>query len=183
LTSERLLEVKEAVRRDLKREGLGFGVIASQGIDVRERGDEDEDHEDEHPKPANGGESTDVIPNGHVRPASVTDSEGQQTEPVKIIRIRSRSHSETSGRHRRPSAAAADEEDVVESDEDSYEHLMPFAVLSPEDPTGRRNGVEKVFVRRYKWGEIEVLNPEHCDFTPLRATLLGTNMKVCLRVF
>ncbi|KAG8923121.1 hypothetical protein FRC00_006598 [Tulasnella sp. 408] len=33
------------------------------------------------------------------------------------------------------------------------------------------------FVRRYRWGTIDVLNPSHCDFVPLRAAVLGSHMR------
>jgi hypothetical protein len=197
LTVERLVEVKEAVKRDLRRVGLGVGLVSSDttGMDVRERGDEDEEEEEVSREEQE--ENLDVkvtVPNGQVGPASPsTDSEGNNNdetaasiEPVKVIRIRSRSLSEASNMNRRPSAAGdeADHLHPEELDTPTYERLLPFAILSPEDPTGRKAAEgesDKVFVRRFKWGQIEVLNPDHCDFTPLRETLLGNNMKV--RVF
>ncbi|KAG8929761.1 hypothetical protein FRC01_003789, partial [Tulasnella sp. 417] len=33
------------------------------------------------------------------------------------------------------------------------------------------------FVRRYRWGTIDVLNPSHCDFVALRAAVLGSHMR------
>lgn len=35
-----------------------------------------------------------------------------------------------------------------------------------------------VFVRRFRWGCVDVLNPEHCDFAALRTTVLSTHLKV-----
>lgn len=35
------------------------------------------------------------------------------------------------------------------------------------------------FVRRFRWGTVDVLNPEHCDFAALRTAILSTHMKVC----
>jgi hypothetical protein len=34
------------------------------------------------------------------------------------------------------------------------------------------------FVRKYRWGTIDVLDPEHCDFAALRTAVLRTHMKV-----
>lgn len=34
-----------------------------------------------------------------------------------------------------------------------------------------------VYVRKYKWGTIDVLEPEHCDFAALRTSIMSTNMK------
>ncbi|KAG8977579.1 hypothetical protein FRB90_008754 [Tulasnella sp. 427] len=33
------------------------------------------------------------------------------------------------------------------------------------------------FVRRYRWGTIDVLDPAHCDFVALRAAVLGSHMR------
>lgn len=35
-----------------------------------------------------------------------------------------------------------------------------------------------VFVRRFRWGTVDVLSPEHCDFAALRTAVLSTHMKV-----
>lgn len=34
------------------------------------------------------------------------------------------------------------------------------------------------FVRKFRWGKIDVLNPTHCDFAALRTVVLSTHMKV-----
>ncbi|KAH8104770.1 Septin-domain-containing protein [Cristinia sonorae] len=35
-----------------------------------------------------------------------------------------------------------------------------------------------VFVRRFRWGTVDVLSPEHCDFAALRTAVLSTHMKM-----
>jgi septin family protein len=35
-----------------------------------------------------------------------------------------------------------------------------------------------VFVRRFRWGKVDVLDPIHCDFAALRTAVLSTHMKV-----
>ena len=35
-----------------------------------------------------------------------------------------------------------------------------------------------VFVRKFRWGAIDVLNPDHCDFAALRTAVLSTHMMV-----
>jgi len=35
-----------------------------------------------------------------------------------------------------------------------------------------------VFVRKFRWGTIDVLNPDHCDFAALRTAVLSTHMMV-----
>lgn len=61
---------------------------------------------------------------------------------------------------------------------------------SPTDASSSRNfsylaappaDLKGVFVRRFRWGTVDVLAPEHCDFAALRTAVLSTHMKV--RVF
>ncbi|KAG9315716.1 Septin-domain-containing protein [Chiua virens] len=52
--------------------------------------------------------------------------------------------------------------------------------------TSRKSGLTKippetlrgVFTRKFRWGTVDVLNPEHCDFAALRTAILLTHMKV-----
>lgn len=83
---------------------------------------------------------------------------------------------------------------------------MPFAIIAPEKErplkqqqqqqqqqgNGNRNGNGSIsengeyhvpnvygrFVRRFRWGTIDVLDPQHCDFAALRAAVLHSYMKV-----
>jgi len=34
------------------------------------------------------------------------------------------------------------------------------------------------YTRNYRWGSVDVLNPEHCDFLALRHAIIGPRMKV-----
>jgi len=47
-------------------------------------------------------------------------------------------------------------------------------VISPPDD------LKGVFVRRFRWGTVDVLDPTHCDFAALRTAVLSTHMKVTL---
>lgn len=64
----------------------------------------------------------------------------------------------------------------------------------PKHPTSQVNGdghsgipyldgppadLRGVFVRKFRWGTIDVLNPDHCDFAALRTAVLSTHMMVC----
>ena len=40
-----------------------------------------------------------------------------------------------------------------------------------------------VFTRKFRWGTVDVLNPDHCDFAALRTAILLTHMKVRLQRF
>ncbi|KDQ25742.1 hypothetical protein PLEOSDRAFT_1057992 [Pleurotus ostreatus PC15] len=43
---------------------------------------------------------------------------------------------------------------------------------------GPPDDLKGVFVRKYRWGTIDVLNPDHCDFAALRTAVLSTHLKV-----
>lgn len=49
---------------------------------------------------------------------------------------------------------------------------VPLLAGPPEDLRG-------VFVRQFRWGTVDVLSPEHCDYAALRTAVLSTHMKVC----
>jgi hypothetical protein len=48
---------------------------------------------------------------------------------------------------------------------------VPYLQGPPDDLKG-------VFVRKYRWGAVDVLDPNHCDFAALRTAVLSTHMKV-----
>jgi hypothetical protein len=50
---------------------------------------------------------------------------------------------------------------------------LPHATSVPDDLKG-------VFVRRFRWGMVDVLDPTHCDFAALRTAVLSTHMKVII---
>ena len=49
---------------------------------------------------------------------------------------------------------------------------LPYLEGPPADLRG-------VFVRKFRWGTIDVLNPDHCDFAALRTAVMSTHMMVC----
>lgn len=49
--------------------------------------------------------------------------------------------------------------------------MVPFLQGPPADLKG-------VFVRKFRWGTVDVLDPNHCDFAALRTAVLSTHMKV-----
>ncbi|KAJ3547898.1 hypothetical protein NMY22_g1470 [Coprinellus aureogranulatus] len=48
---------------------------------------------------------------------------------------------------------------------------LPFMNGPPESLKG-------VFVRKYRWGTIDVLDPNHCDFAAMRTAILSTHLKL-----
>src|SRR5262249_47403057 len=63
-----------------------------------------------------------------------------------------------------------------ESDQGSEVHSpasprLPLFQSPPDDLKG-------VFTRNFRWGSVDVLNPQHCDFAALRTAVLSTHLKV-----
>ena len=65
---------------------------------------------------------------------------------------------------------------------------MITSPVSPSTPASLRHfpylqgppaDLKGVFVRKFRWGTVDVLNPEHCDFAALRTAILSTHIKVC----
>ena len=50
----------------------------------------------------------------------------------------------------------------------------PSLLHAPPPP----EALKGVFVRRFRWGTVDVLDPTHCDFAALRTAVLSTHMKV-----
>ena len=50
-------------------------------------------------------------------------------------------------------------------------------------PVIPQESLRGAFTRKFRWGTIDVLNPEHCDFAALRTAILLTHMKVRLHQF
>lgn len=48
---------------------------------------------------------------------------------------------------------------------------LPYIAGPPRDLKG-------VFTRRFRWGVVDVLDPDHCDFAALRTAILSTHFKV-----
>jgi septin family protein len=52
---------------------------------------------------------------------------------------------------------------------------VPFSVIGSDKLVNVKG--KMVRGRQYRWGAVEVENPEHCDFIHLREMLIGTNMQ------
>ena len=55
----------------------------------------------------------------------------------------------------------------------SIDHIPPPFIQTPRD-------LRNVFVRKFRWGSVDVLDPVHCDFAALRNAILSTHFKVSL---
>jgi len=59
----------------------------------------------------------------------------------------------------------------VQSPMSTHSSRHAFLNAPPADLKG-------VFTRNFRWGNVDVLNPEHCDFAALRTAVLSTHLKV-----
>lgn len=74
------------------------------------------------------------------------------------------------------------------------DRLLPFALVNPERTSRRRptsfqpsldtdadQGQDiletSMFVRKFRWGTIDVLNAAHCDFVPMRTAIFASHLK------
>lgn len=65
---------------------------------------------------------------------------------------------------------------------------VPDTPISPVSPVVRKSAflqgppedLRGVFTRKFRWGTVDVLNPDHCDFAALRTAILLTHLKVII---
>lgn len=77
---------------------------------------------------------------------------------------------------------------VEELTEDGHGASVQSAV-SPSSVSGRNMAylqgppadLKGVFTRKFRWGTVDVLDPNHCDFAALRTAVLSTHLKVRVR--
>lgn len=62
--------------------------------------------------------------------------------------------------------------DVPQTPASIHSARIPYLQGPPDDLKG-------VFIRKYRWGTVDVLDPKHCDFAALRTAVLSTHIKVC----
>ena len=68
--------------------------------------------------------------------------------------------------------------------EDDHVLKTPISVHSTRNPIllpGPPQDLKGVFIRKFRWGTVDVLDPNHCDFAALRTTVLSTHLKVSSR--
>ncbi|KAJ7761511.1 GTP binding protein [Mycena maculata] len=148
LSNDRLAAIKMAIRRDLADNGIGFGIF-----DV----DHYPNNADDLPPPHTGDPLINY-PNG----APSTAANSPPTSPVAspLLRlpyalISPDIYSHSDGVPRIPPSR--------------HELVLQYAP-SPHSPSPKKN-LRGKFVRTYRWGTVDVLDPSHSDFVPLRAAI------------
>ncbi|CCM00652.1 uncharacterized protein FIBRA_02690 [Fibroporia radiculosa] len=97
----------------------------------------------------------------------------------------------------KPSVSAHDRHSMHEplrstapSDDGHANSAIESRCTTPATPTTPASGrhfsylagppadLKGVFIRKFRWGTVDVLNPEHCDFAAMRTAVLSTHMKM-----
>lgn len=174
LTKRQAREIKEAVNRDLRREGMDYGVIEPTG----------QDPSAPEPKPKSDTfETSEIQPNvfvddadGHHAPSSSgmpsTLSAPEMSDAIPLRRSRSRSQSMS--RKRRTILNDPDAAPPPTPSTASLAQHLPFSVIAPEVlPLNSQSPL----CREYTWGTVNVVDSAHCDFGLLHRTLLQHHLR------
>lgn len=172
LTEAELMNIKSVVQSDMKSYGIDLGLFAV--VNESEESDPEGTSSD-HPE---------------VTTASSNSSKSNDEDETRKKLPRRKSTVFLAPR--RPFSS------VIESfhELDGVCGMIPLSVIGAEsipakaidaDDLERLNEVNPLFsdieqppsiyVRRYKWATVDVLNPRHCDFVLLRAVVLGSHYK------
>ncbi|KAG1885170.1 hypothetical protein F4604DRAFT_1730068 [Suillus subluteus] len=92
----------------------------------------------------------------------------------------------TTPRIRRPQPASPEYDFSARGDTTGHSTPVAETPISPDSPTVRKSvflqgppeNLRGAFTRKFRWGTIDVLNPDHCDFAALRTAILLTHLKV-----
>ncbi|KAI0335947.1 hypothetical protein GY45DRAFT_1316728 [Cubamyces sp. BRFM 1775] len=104
-------------------------------------------------------------PNGHaaINGHANTNANGDERMSVHTLSPSEDGHA--------PSVAHSAASPVSPSTPSSVRNFAAYLAGPPADLRG-------VFVRKFRWGTVDVLSPEHCDFAALRTAVLSTHMKM-----
>jgi len=94
-----------------------------------------------------------------------------ETIPQRVSSKPSRRHTVYSQVPEVPGSDNGDDRSIHTNGDGHGSSGLPYLEGPPDDLRG-------VFVRKFRWGTIDVLNPDHCDFAALRTAVLSTHMMV-----
>jgi hypothetical protein len=148
LSNDRLAAIKLAIRRDLADNGIGFGIF-------------DIDHYPSNADDLPTGDALTSYP-GHSNGTPLSAANSPPTSPIASPLLRlpyalvsPDAYSHSDGVHRIPP---------------SRHELMLQYTPSLHSSSSKKSPRGK-FVRTYRWGIVDVLDPNHSDFVPLRAAI------------
>ncbi|KAG6909130.1 hypothetical protein DXG01_001882 [Tephrocybe rancida] len=159
LSNERLAAVKVAIRRDLAEAGIGFGIF---DMDTTSSPLYQQQVQDEHPPPKNTETSNGYGPN-HNGSAPSNSNNTPPTSPITPAHLRlpyalisPDMYSHSDGVARPPPSRA---ELVHQYTPSIYPQSLVYNLSRGK------------FIRSYRWGTLDVLDPTHSDFLALRAAI------------
>ncbi|KXN88073.1 Septin-1 [Leucoagaricus sp. SymC.cos] len=164
LSNERLAAVKLAVRRDLADAGIGFGIF---DMDAAASATTSNPHSPEDPKlsappdPSNSSASNGYPSTaGHLNGGSNSTASATTSPPTSPV---------SPSIMRLPYALVSPDiyshsEGVPRVPPPRHELVQQYTPTHPSAKSSRRGK----FLRYYRWGNLDVLDPAHCDFVPLR---------------
>lgn len=172
LTEAQLINIKNVVQADMKSYGIDLGLFA-----VSESESDQEGTSSEHPE---------------VTTASSNSCKSNEEDEARKKLPRRKSAALLTPR--RPYSSVMDTLQEL----DGVCGMIPLSVIGAETLPGKSmdaddlerlnqlnplfsiTGAEEpssIYVRRFKWATVDVLNPRHCDFVLLRAVILGSHLK------
>ncbi|KAF9565741.1 hypothetical protein CPC08DRAFT_704439 [Agrocybe pediades] len=154
LSNDRLTAVKLAIRRDLAEAGIGFGIfdLEPQASQKFARGEEPGNRPDSSNGYGHGPNGALSVNNHNSPPTSPTTSPMPRL-PYALISPDAYSHSDGVSRK------LLSRHELVQQYYPSQHYVSPSQL-----PRGK-------FIRSYRWGALDVLDPSHSDFVPLRTAI------------
>lgn len=204
LTDSQLAEIKAAVRLGLEtdKSESGFGVF-DDGPNIPEADDDDEE-DDGADSADEEGRLTRLV----VKIRSTRRPRDRGASFNRSERSRSRTRAALTNEDEDNELTEDDKSPAnISFTPSALRQLLPFAVMSPDPvpssissrpsspsappPSSYRGssahtnatpdhlvGLKGKYVRKYRWGAVDVLNKDHCDFLALRQAIFGTHMRV-----
>lgn len=90
------------------------------------------------------------------------------------------------GKLRKRPMSSAPSSPVPDASEDGHTGSFPDPSQSPSQASNRNmaylvgppDDLKGIFTRKFRWGTVDVLDPNHCDFAALRTAVLSTHLKI-----
>lgn len=147
LNNDRLAAVKVAIRRDLAEAGIGFGIFDMDG-QYQHLPDDRVEPSNGYPNHTNGASTSNTSP-----PTSPVAGAGMLRLPYALISPDVYSHSDGVPRK-------------TPSRHELTQQYSPPQQYPPPPKICRGK-----FIRSYRWGTVDVLDPAHSDFLSLRSAI------------
>ncbi|KAK9766789.1 Cell division control protein 11 [Basidiobolus ranarum] len=68
-----------------------------------------------------------------------------------------------------------DDTEIIKENAELRE-MLPFSLIASDEFNEKSDKTSTFLGRRYPWGVVDCLNPDHCDFTPLKYVLINSHL-------